>query len=90
MCTDYKPRVLLMRVNETLVAQTFAAVPTSVTVADYALFFAVAPIIVFSYSQNNEIDFRFSLQRICPHRPLVLLHAGGLRHCLSGARNCED
>ena len=61
MCTDYKPRVLLMRVNETLVAQTFAAVPTSVTVADYALFFAVAPIIVFSYSQNNEIDFRFSL-----------------------------
>ena len=44
-----------MRVNETLVAQTFVGVPTAVTVADFALFFAVAPIIVFPPSLGDEL-----------------------------------
>lgn len=54
--TNYNVKLLMMRLNELLANQTFVGVATSVSVADFALFFAVSQhmvVILFGLSSSR-------------------------------------
>ena len=55
----------MMRLNELLAAQTFVGVATSVSVADFALFFAVSQHLVIVILIYHVLDNVCSLQWIC-------------------------
>lgn len=46
-------KLLMMKLNDALATQTFVAIPTSVSVADFALFFAASEHIV---GENEDAD----------------------------------
>ena len=51
--TNYNTKLLMMKLNDALATQTFVAIPTSVSVADFALFFAASEHIV---GENEDAD----------------------------------
>ena len=80
----------MMRLNELLAAQTFVGVATSVSVADFALFFAVSQHLVIVILIYHVLDNVCSLQWICECCSLVFVHARYLCFRLSNPRNCQD